>query len=131
MIYHTGQCERTHFTMKGGCANSRSMEIDETFRKNLIDMRAAKGMDAKALSRAAGLGERGVKDIEECRSQSPKISTAYKLAKALDADLIEMMGLGTVPNVSPKVVDFLLQYDEGEQEQLLAALSLIPPRPAE
>lgn len=107
------------------------MEIDENFRRNLKRLREEKGYDAKALSKLAGLGERNVKDIEEGRSQSPKISTAYKLAKALDADMLEMMGLPPKPTkVIPEMEDFLSQYDADDQSRLLAALVAIPRQPA-
>ena len=106
------------------------MEIDETFRANLKLMRESRKMDAKELSLKAGLGERGVKDIEEGRSQSPKLSTAYKLAKALNADLGEMMGLERPSKIRPDLEEFLEQFDEDGQERLLAGLAAVPRQPA-
>lgn len=102
------------------------MEESEIFRKNLMRIRQEKDIDAKKLSRMAGLGERAVKDIEEGRSQSPKISTVFRLAEALNVDPGEMMGLPARAGINEKLVKFLSQYDEAGQEQLLAALSLIP-----
>jgi transcriptional regulator with XRE-family HTH domain len=101
------------------------MEIDEKFRRNLIRLREESGIDAKSLSKLAGLGERGVKDIEEGRSQSPKISTAFKLAKALNVSMPEIMGLTDGAVLIPELVDFLAQYDADGQSQLLSALAAI------
>lgn len=107
------------------------MEIDETFRRNLKALREKSDLDAKALSLRAGLGERGVKDIEEGRSQSPKLSTAYKLAKALNADLAVMMGLTPSVKIQPELAAFLSQFDADGQSRLLAALAAIPRQPGE
>lgn len=101
------------------------MNENETFRQNLTRFRIERGLNAKELSIAAGMGERGVKDIEEGRSQSPKISTVFALAKALKVDPGDLLGLAPRPKMRPALVEFLEQYDEAGQEQLLAALSAL------
>jgi len=130
VIYHNNQVETSHFTPTRQTFMVWRMEIDETFRKNLKALRQERSMDAKELSLKAGMGERGVKDIEEGRSQSPKLSTAYKLAKALNADLADMMGLERPTKIRPDLENFLEQFDEEGQARLLAALAALPRQPA-
>ncbi|WP_386684602.1 helix-turn-helix domain-containing protein [Loktanella sp. R86503] len=129
VIYHTQQVEISHFTKSMACSIRQRMDANETFRKNLKALRLEKGFNARQLSERAGLGERNVKDIEEGRSQSPKISTVFSLAKALDADPAEMMGLGTRVKINSDLAEFLEQFDAEGQSRLLAALAAIPRKP--
>ena len=129
VIYHNEQRETSHFPLKVCSAMTWCMEIDENFRRNLKRLREEQRLDARTLSKMAGMGERGVKDIEEGRSQSPKISTAYRLADALGVDLPTMMGLKSTALLVPDLVEFLAQYDQGAQRQMLAALTALPRLP--
>lgn len=104
------------------------MNESEVFRANLLRLMAERGFKAAELSRRAGLNPRMVKDIEEERVASPKLSTVFALAKALGADPAEMMGLGPRNRLAPNLAEFLSQYDEAEQAQLLQALSALPHR---
>lgn len=101
------------------------MNESETFRDNLLRMMAAKGLRAAELSKRAGLNPRAVKDIEERQAISPKLSTVFALAKALDVDPGELIGLGPRPVLSRELLEFLSAYDPGEQERLLQALSAL------
>lgn len=111
----------------------RSLPMDEgkLFRQNLLRLRTEAGVTAAELSRRAGLNVRAVKDIEEGRAQSPKLTTAFALARALGVDPGEMIGLGPRIKVRQDLADFLSQYSEVEQEQILSALSLIAPKKSE
>lgn len=102
------------------------MNASETFRFNLLRLMAEKGFKAAELSKKANLNARAVKDIEEGRVASPKISTVCALANALGADPAEMMGLGSRSRLIPALDEYLSQYDQSEQEQLLQALSALP-----
>jgi len=102
------------------------MEESDVFRRNLLVAMAEKGLSAAELSRKAGLNARAVKDIEERRTVSPKISTVFALSRALDRDPGEMIGLGPRPALNGKLVAFLSRYSEADQERFLAALSLLP-----
>ena len=104
------------------------MNESDTFRANLLRLMAEKGFRAAELSKRAGLNARAVKDIEEGRVASPKLSTAFALARALGCDPGEMMGLGPRERLAPALVEYLLQYDLSEQERLLQALSALPVR---
>lgn len=106
------------------------MNVDETFRRNLIAKMHERGMNAAELSRSAGLNARAVKDIEEGRAKSPKLSTAFALAAALHCDPGELVGLGPRPALLPDLVRYLSQYDLEAQEQILNALRALPTRPA-
>lgn len=102
------------------------MEVSEVFRANLLS--AMKDADIKAaeLSRRAGLNPRMVKDIEEGRSQSPKLSTVFALCKALGRDPGEMLGLGSRATINQELAEFLRRFDEDDQARLLAALQNLP-----
>jgi transcriptional regulator with XRE-family HTH domain len=102
------------------------MNVNETFRRNLMAAREARGLDARNLSLQAGLGERAVKDIEEGRSQSPKISTVFALAKVLGLDPGELLGIGRRPMLQADLLQFLEKFDKQQQEQILSALSNLP-----
>lgn len=106
------------------------MDENEAFRVNLLRIMAEKGFDAANLSRAAKLNPRAVKDIEERRAVSPKLSTIFKLAKALSVDPTELMGLTDRTRLAPELAAYLSQYSEEDQRKLLSALaSLNPPKP--
>lgn len=106
------------------------MSESEIFRRNLLAAMAEEGLSAAALSRKAGLNARAVKDIEENRVRSPKLSTVFALSEALNRDPGEMMGLGKRPKVRADLAEYLSQYSEDEQERFLSALNLLPKRPA-
>jgi transcriptional regulator with XRE-family HTH domain len=103
-----------------------SVEIDETFRANLRALRESRGLNADQLSKLAGINRRGVRDIEEGRSQSPKLSTVAAIADALGVELGDLLGLGPRQTLNAELVEFLEQYDEDGQARLLAALAALP-----
>ncbi len=106
------------------------MDENEKFRENLLRLVAEKGFTEAKLSKAAKLNARAVTDIRENRSASPKLSTVFALARALDVDPAELMGLGPRYRLHAELVAFLAQYDEADQERFLAALSTLPRLPA-
>lgn len=108
-----------------------AMDVNETFRRKLIEAREARGLNAAELSRRAGLNVRAVKDIEERRAQSPKLSTACALAGALGVDVSELIDPAPRHLLARELMDFLSQYDEESQLQLLSALRAIAPRHSE
>ena len=103
------------------------MEESEIFRRNLLRVRQELGVSAAELSRKAGLNARAVKDIEEGRAVSPKLATVFALAKALNADPGEMIGLGPRYKITAELGAFLAQYGEADQARLLAALEALAP----
>ncbi len=128
-MFHTAQGETSHShpAMRG--LTFAGMDVSESFRRNLLAAMADKGETAAGLSRKAGLNPRAVKDIEEGRAISPKLSTVFALAHALNLDPAEMMGLGKRAKVNDDLLTFLEQYDEADQERLLAALAALPRAP--
>ena len=129
MIYHTMQREISHSRPVDGCGMFPTMKEteSETFIRNLIAAVDASDYwtDAR-LSKAAGVNRRAVTDMREGRVKSPKLSTVFKLAKALNRDPGEMMGIGPRERVRADLAEFLSQYSEDEQEKLLSALNLFP-----
>lgn len=103
------------------------MDESEIFRDNLLRLMLEKGFKAAELSKRANLNPRAVKDIEERRVTSPKLSTVFALARALSTDPAEMMGLGARSRLVPALEAYLAQYTQSEQERLLQALSALPP----
>jgi len=127
---HTWQGEASHSQRVMFPAILWGMEINETFRQALKSARAARGMNPDELSKAANLNRRAVRDIEEGRSQSPKLETVFKLAEALKMDPGELLGLGPRQQINAELAAFLAQYDEADQARLLGALAAFPLRPA-
>lgn len=105
------------------------MDESETFRANLLLAMREAGMNAAELSRKAGLNSRAVKDIEERRTRSPKLSTVFALSYALGRDPGFMIGIGPRAQLSQNLVHFLEQYDEETQEQILRGLAAVHLKP--
>jgi transcriptional regulator with XRE-family HTH domain len=120
------QGETSHFPALIYGDKRLSMDESETFRANLLRLMAEKGFKAAELSKRAKLNPRAVKDIEEHRVTSPKLSTVFALARALGSDPAEMMGLGPRSRLAPALEAFLAQYDQSEQARILQALSVLP-----
>lgn len=130
VIFHRKQMETSHSPYGMFSPSHDYMTESEEFRNNLLRLMAEKGLKAAELSRMAGLNPRAVKDIEEQRVTSPKLSTVIALARALQADPAQMMGLRPLADLRPELLSFLARYDVVEQEQLLLALSALLHRPA-
>ena len=124
--YHIVQAETSHFQIGQASRKTAGMDESEAFRENLLRIMAEKGLDAANVSRAAGLNPRAVKDIQERRALSPKLSTVFRLAGALSVDPAELMGLTDRSRLAPELTDYLSQYSEEEQKRLLAALASLP-----
>ncbi|AGT09706.1 hypothetical protein JCM7686_2650 [Paracoccus aminophilus JCM 7686] len=90
---------------------------------------AAQGYNPASLSICANLNRRAVTDLLEGRAQSPKLSTAYALAKALNVGLDSLTGSAPQPSLAPRLAEILAQYDEADQERLAAAILSLPRAP--
>lgn len=73
------------------------MDVSEVLRANLLQIMKDRNLSGASVSRKAGLNLRAVKDIEQGRSKSPKIETAFKIAQALDVPLEVLLGLRKCP----------------------------------
>lgn len=109
----------------------KAMTWEERFRASLKRIRTERGLDAANLSLAAGLNRRAVTDIEIGAAKSPKLSTAMALSEALDVPLSEMLGPGSPDALLQEWVDFLAQYDEEDQRNLLRAVQALRIAPRE
>lgn len=127
VIFHTLQRESSHSPDASAPGKTPGMEESEIFRVNLLAAMRAAGLRAAELSKLAKLNARAVKDIEERRTVSHKLSTVFALSKALGRDPAEMMGLGSRPRLNKRLTDFLAQYSEADQERFLSALELLTP----
>lgn len=105
------------------------MDVNEQFRLRLKAEMEAQGYNPASLSLKAEMNRRAVTDLLEGRAQSPKLSTAYALAQALGVGLDELTGARPQLKLAPRLLELLSQYDEGEQEQLAAAISALPRAP--
>lgn len=130
VIFHTEQRETSHSPKVQGRGKFLTMDENEIFRENLLRLMAEKGMNEAELSIKAGLNRRAVTDIRERRTQSPKVSTVFKLASALGADPASMLGLGRRYSLNAELAEFLSQYGEDDQARFLAALASLPRLPA-
>ena len=127
VIYHIAQGETSHFPPLVTGGKTLTMDENETFRANLLIVMVEKGFDAARLSKAAKLNSRAVKDIEERRAVSPKLSTVFKLAKALNVDPSELLGLDKGPDLAPELLGYLAKYSLEDQKKLVLALANLPP----
>jgi transcriptional regulator with XRE-family HTH domain len=98
------------------------MDVNDHLRHTLTRLREQRGMNPNDLARQAGLNLRAVRDIEEGRSQSPKVSTVVSLAKALGVSVSLLIGEEPVEGLRKELVEFLRHYSQEDQERLLAAL---------
>ena len=126
---HTTQDEISHSRSETVRVNNLTMDENDHFRRNLIAAMKEQGLKEAELSVKAGLNRRAVTDIREERTRSPKLSTVFALAKALDLDPGEMMGLGARYKVKSDLAQYLSQYDEDGQGRLLDAIRLFPTVP--
>ncbi|MGY6704607.1 helix-turn-helix transcriptional regulator [Roseinatronobacter sp.] len=69
------------------------LDESEVFRRNMLSFMKIRGLSAAGLSRKAGLNPRAVKDIEERRTGSPRLSTVFNLARALEVPVEVLLGL--------------------------------------
>lgn len=133
VIIHTVQRESSHSEVHLETVSLPGMsspdERSEIFKRNLLRVMAEQGLAAAQLSRMAGLNLRAVKDIEEGRVMSPKLSTVFALSKALNRDPGEMMGLGPRHRINEALAAFLSRYDEADQERFLSALAALSMAP--
>lgn len=102
------------------------MNENDTFRENMLRALAESGMNEAALSVKAGLNRRAVTDIREQRTASPKLSTVFAIARALDKDPAELMGLGARHQLNDELAQFLSAYSPEDQSRFLAALAALP-----
>ncbi|RJE84012.1 helix-turn-helix domain-containing protein [Paracoccus onubensis] len=106
------------------------MEINEIFRRRLEAEMKAQGDNPDSLAKKAGMNRRAVRDILEGNSQSPKLSTVYKLATALNASIDELTGNAPHAVIAPRLLELLSKYGPDEQERLAEAILSLPRAPA-
>lgn len=120
---------------------AKTIDIDDElfskyFRANLAQEMQKRGFNASSLSRHAGLNLRAVKDILDGRAQSPRLSTACRLAQALGVPLASLLNptgsMGTNSlNTSPQsallleIEGFLDTLSPEHQERLLESIRLL------
>ncbi|MFG6083813.1 helix-turn-helix domain-containing protein [Paracoccus litorisediminis] len=102
------------------------MDVNQTFRFRLEAEMKAQGLNPASLSIRANMNRRAVQDLLEGRAQSPKLSTAYALAKALSVSLDVLTGDAPQKAIAPKLLALLSQYDQAEQERLAEAILTLP-----
>ncbi len=120
--FHTAQGETSRLLETPLRRIPHGMDVNDHLRVNIAPLRKARGMTPNDLAREAGINLRGVRDIEEGRSVSPKISTVVSLAKALGVRVSDLIGDEPVDKLRQELVDFLLNYSLEDQERLLVAL---------
>lgn len=109
-------------------------QLSRNLRRNLARLMEEQGLNATALSRAAGLNLRAVRDILDGRAQSPKLSTSYKLAYTLGVPLASLLVPALEEDDSWEAPHGLLFHEIGEfldslspahQERLLVTIRLL------
>ena len=74
------------------------MDVSDVFRMRLKAEMQAQGFNAASLSKKVDMNRRAVQDILDGQSQSPKLSTAHALARALDRTLDQLTGVRSKPS---------------------------------
>ncbi|WP_216016598.1 helix-turn-helix domain-containing protein [Roseovarius nubinhibens] len=134
VIYHTLQRETSHSQYLPSCGKFLNMDdqASATFIRNVLAaVDADPDLNDAKLSIKAGVNRRMVTDMREGRVKSPKLSSVFAIAKALNRDPGELMGLGPRPKIRSDLSAFLSQYDEDAQARILHAMKAFPPAPSE
>lgn len=101
VINHTVKCDLIDYAGRGClCDKSHMSETVTEMDRIRAAIRLAmekKGLKAKPLAIAAGLGETGVRDILSPSSTDVKIGTLNKLAAVLDCSLDDLLGADKIP----------------------------------
>ncbi|MTH33043.1 helix-turn-helix domain-containing protein [Paracoccus limosus] len=105
------------------------MDVSDVFRMRLKAEMQAQGFNAASLSKKVDMNRRAVQDILDGQSQSPKLSTAHALARALDRTLDQLTGDAPQVSIVPRLRELLSQYDQDEQERLAEAILNLPRAP--
>lgn len=103
--------------------------MNEIFRLRLEAEMKAQGLNPASLSIRADMNRRAVTDLLAGRAQSPKLSTAYKLAKCLSVTLDALTGDAPQKAIAPSLLALLSQYTQAEQERLAEAILRLPRAP--
>ena len=104
--------------------------MNEAFRRRLSLEMDRQGLNPASLSQRAGLNRRAVTDLLEGRAQSPKLSTAYSLAAALDLSIDELIGVVPRVHLEPHLAELLSHYSADDQARLAQAIQALPAAPA-
>ena len=104
---------------------SKTPDIDAIFRVNLFRLMGEQGLTAAELSRKARLNARAVKDIEEGRSKSPKLSTAKALADALGVSLDYLVMPAARQDLVENADRLLRDVDAATVAKILATIKLL------
>lgn len=97
-------------------------DIDRLFRENLFRIMRKRGLTAAELSKMASLNARAVKDIEEGRSKSPKLSTAKKLADALGVAIDYLVMPKEVSEARRQFAGLITEIESQTIEKVLMAI---------
>lgn len=100
-------------------------DIDALFRENLFRLMGENGLTAAELSKKANLNARAVKDIEEGRSKSPKLSTAKALADALGVSLDYLVMPAASEELAAEANELIEKVDEATVAKVLAAIKIL------
>ena len=85
------QCAISHYQGCSQCANMRTMDRTSLFHRRLGESLDKSGKSRKAISEAAGMNPRALKDVFE-RPSFPKVDNAKQLASALGTSVAYLIG---------------------------------------
>lgn len=100
-------------------------DFDAIFRRNLLRLIKERQTSAAAVSKKAGLNPRAVKDIEEGRTVSTKLSSIVALARALDVSVFELLrdpDHKDHPRIEPDLQSVIESLAPEQQLELLESL---------
>ncbi|MHA3913874.1 helix-turn-helix domain-containing protein [Halovulum sp. GXIMD14793] len=103
--------------------SEKDNSFDLLVRTNFVMFRQQSGMNAAELSIKAGLNRRAVQDYEEGSSQSPKLSTIYKLTNALGISIDELIAGRRRTELNHELQQWLESLSQAQAEGLM---NLVP-----
>lgn len=95
--------------------------MTQILANNLRTHLERKGWSMAHLSKLAGAGDTAVYDILNQRTQSPKLNTIDKIARALDLTVIDLLTTGDRSAAQWEILSAFSKLSEADQEKLLQA----------
>lgn len=104
-------------------------DINANLRANLARLMEEHGMDGAAVARAAGVNRSAIYDILNGRSQSPRLSTIFALARAFNKTPSSLYGAQLDDRFKADLLEVASDLGKDDQERLLVlALALARPK---
>ena len=86
---------------------------------NIQSAMARQGLNPAELARKAKINATGVYDILSGKSQSPRLDTIYKIARALHVPMSYLLEEATEADLRAQIIEAIERLPEGERRRIL------------